>query len=378
MNAIDILVWGVAANLFFWTYQTPPKLAIWRWSLLGLWVGIGLLNKMSVLWLLLGLLLALLSRSSVRRHLFSPGPYLGLVIAIAVSSPFWVWERNHDWLTVEFTQNAIRYKMTTIPFWLFWATQIVVMNPINVPMWAGGVVKSLKVRSMQPLGVVFVTVAGILLLSQHSRPNYISPACIFVVAPGAVWIASCLQRKLRLRQVVIGAVTVSGLCLAPLCMPILPASQLETVLDRLPHPPSDESGPKSALQGLADMIGWPELTLATEQAFEDLSPDERKRTVVITNNYGEAAALEHFGHSLPRVICLHNEFWLIGPADWDGRTALLVNPSPEMRLAFKFSKLVGRARDSRAVPEERRSSIWLMKDLRMSVPEFWVRYKKLQ
>jgi hypothetical protein len=67
---------------------------------LGVVLGIGLLNKLSVLWLGFGLTLGLLLTPS-RRLLATPGPWLAAAIALALFSPHVIWQLRNDLPTLE-------------------------------------------------------------------------------------------------------------------------------------------------------------------------------------------------------------------------------------------------------------------------------------
>ena len=98
-------------------------------------------------------------------------------------------------------------------------------------------------------------------------------------------------------------------------------------------------------------------------------------TPVVALNYGEAAALEHYG--VGPVICGHNAYWTWGPPDWDGRTAVFVNRWPEdVTLLFESFEQVASVHAPYAVPEQDRSPIWVARGLKVPVDEFWKRLKK--
>ena len=51
-----------------------------------------------------------------------------------------------------------------------------------------------------------------------------------------------------------------------------------------------------------DEIGWPEMTEQVERAWRRLSHTERAEGVVLAENYGEASALQFYGHNLGPVL----------------------------------------------------------------------------
>ena len=83
----------------------PPQL----WLVLGLVLGLGLENKISVLFFGFGLVVGLLLTRE-RRHLRTPWPWYGGAIALALFLPQVVWQVLHGWSTLEFIRRASTIK----------------------------------------------------------------------------------------------------------------------------------------------------------------------------------------------------------------------------------------------------------------------------
>ena len=84
MNALDVMFWAWAAYLIVRIIKEPrPHL----WILLGLVLGLGLENKISVLWLGFGLFVGFVLTTH-RRYFISPWPWLAAVVAVPGSVPF--------------------------------------------------------------------------------------------------------------------------------------------------------------------------------------------------------------------------------------------------------------------------------------------------
>lgn len=97
-----VLYWGLA----LWClaeWQSKPADARQGWWLLltGLFAGLGLLSKYSMLFFGAGLVLWFLCQQDRRRWLFSPWLWAGGVFAVALFSPVLVWNATHDWVSFD-------------------------------------------------------------------------------------------------------------------------------------------------------------------------------------------------------------------------------------------------------------------------------------
>ncbi|MGE5775989.1 MAG: ArnT family glycosyltransferase, partial [Chloroflexota bacterium] len=98
MDSFDILFWGMAIYILILIFKYDrPKAWIW----FGLIAGIGLTNKVSLLYFSLAMVIGL-ALTSQRKYFRSIWLYLGGAIAIAFLLPYVVWNATHGWLTAEF------------------------------------------------------------------------------------------------------------------------------------------------------------------------------------------------------------------------------------------------------------------------------------
>ena len=63
-------------------------------------------------------------------------------------------------------------------------------------------------------------------------------------------------------------------------------------------------------QWLADRFGWEELVAQVAAIYENLPPNEQRRTLILARSYGHAGALELLGepYELPPVVSAHNTY----------------------------------------------------------------------
>lgn len=377
MNGLDILFSGLVV-LTFLRARLPEKRS--AWIIFGVVLGLALLNKLSALLIFaaLGISLILTTR---RRELVTWQPWTGLLLAALIVSPYIIWSAENQAISLEFIQNATQHKMLPVPPLQFVLTQIVAAGPIFFLITLVGIWYGLNRVPLRPITLSFITVALILIISQKSRENYLAPANALIIPVGAQAITTWTDDR-PLRQKFFGIILFATSFLSLLiALPILPVQTLANVLAPITkNLPSAEQGPKSPIQGHADMFGWPEMTAEVESIWESLPPDLQSKTPVFGANYGESSAIYHFRKNKSMsVIGRHNNWWLWGPKNFTGESLIVVgNLPPELQSQFKTYKIIKRLNHKWAVPEEATAPIAHAQGLKISVNEFWQLAKLIQ
>ncbi|MCB1163615.1 glycosyltransferase family 39 protein, partial [bacterium] len=145
MNAFEPLVW-LGALLLLVRALRGDGLAPWLW--LGALLGLGLLNKISVLLLGAGLAVGLVA-TPARRAFATPGPWLAGAIALALFAPHLVWQQRHGWPTLEFMANAQARKMIPLPPAAFLGEVALETHPGNLLLWVVGLGWLFAARSVR-------------------------------------------------------------------------------------------------------------------------------------------------------------------------------------------------------------------------------------
>jgi hypothetical protein len=379
MNALDQLVWAAAVLLFA---RALAATGVRAWAALGLVCGLGLLNKASVLWLGAGFALALVATRSGRARLRSPGPYVAAAVAALVVAPHLAWQVGHGWPTVEFARNALAEKYKAHSPLGFLLEAALMLGPLAAPLWLAGPALALRRGgAARPLAIVWLAVLGLLAFSKSGKPEYLQAGFFLPVALGAVAFERATARR-GARGRALGAfataLVLAQLALAPLALPLLPVPRYLAYAAALGvKPNTSENKELGALpQFFADMHGWPEQVAQIEAAAARLRPDERARAAVWVRSggYGPAAAVEFFGRGkgLPRVISGHNNYWLWGYGDADGRAFVVVGGRPErVREEFDDVEEVGAVDCGLCMPYENGKKLFLARGLRRPMDAFW-------
>lgn len=389
MNALDVLVWALAAYLLLGVLERPTP---GRWAVLGLLLGLGLQTKISVLWLGAGLAVGLLATRRGRRLLATPGPWLAGALALVLFLPYVLWNAAHGWPTLEFMANAAAFKMVARSPAAYLADLALSMNPLTLPVWAGGLALLLagglereRRGEVRVLGWAAATVLLILLLTGSAKVSYAAAPLTWLFAAGGPAVEAALRRLLEgspraapaARGAVLLLLLASGAALAPLALPVLPVEGFLAWSRALGLAPSaEERHEVGALpQFFADMHGWEELVAEVERVVAALPAEDRERAVVFGQNYGEAGAVDVLGRSrgLPPAISGHNSYWLWGPPPGAGAEVVVVlgDDREDLEALFHRVERAGTVECDYCMPYEDDLPVWVARDLRGDLRELW-------
>lgn len=378
MNVLDVLIWTAVLRVFAGILDRPSTA---RWAALGALLGLGLENKISVLWLGGGLFTGLLL-TSARRMLLTRGPWLAGLAAALIFAPHVAWQIAHGWPTLEFIRNASAGKMQANTPAGFIGAQIMDMNPLLFPVWLSGLAYLLasdRAVRFRPLGIAFLAVAAILVLNRTSRSAYLSPGYPMLMAAGGAAIEDAVAKR-TWRMAILIAVTSAGALSAPLAIPLLSVDNYIGYSRALGVSPStDEKKDVGRLpQFFADRQGWDRMVDQIAAAFDRLSPSERASAAVLVGNYGEAGALELLGRSRGlSAISGHNNYWMWGPQGRTGDVLIVVSRSRERQeQRFTSVEQAGEIDCGDCMPYENHQMIFIGRGMKPPpLAERWPQFK---
>jgi hypothetical protein len=383
MNSLDIFFWLLAAYVLTLIAERATSR---RWALLGVVLGLGLLNKTSVLWLGAGIAAGLLL-TGLSAHLKTRGPYLTAMTAMAFLSPYVFWNVANGLPHLEFMRNAASGKYSELTRARFVVGQLLPMNPPTVLVALLGLswyLLSNEGRRHKYLAIVFLTVFGILLLNPHSKPEYIAAAYPVLLAGGGVAVERLGQRWGRGVPLATGSLLVlSGLAVAPFAMPVLPVETYIRYADMWGVAPSTPEKKELAElpQFFADMQCWEELASDVSKVYLSLPAEERQTTVALVGNYGEAGALELFArkYPLPRVISSHNSYWFWGVGDTNITTFIRLGGNKDNHSKNYGDVVLAGVHTCRfCMPYENDLSIFVARQRRRPIEQVWAEVKHFE
>lgn len=167
----------------------------WWWLAVGMAVGLTFLSKEMALFLVIGLVGAVLADPE-RRFFRDPRWYLGVAAAAALAAPVVIWNAQHDWATVRVILNRELWTAPrSVPLNLlaFTAGQVLFFGPLAFPLAAATVVAARRAGipawrylAWMALPILAAVVLG--ALGARAKPHWPAPAySVAVIALGALW-----------------------------------------------------------------------------------------------------------------------------------------------------------------------------------------------
>jgi Dolichyl-phosphate-mannose-protein mannosyltransferase len=390
MNSFESVFWMVCLLALILIERSDSDIARADshrlWLLFGVSAGIGLLNKPSMAFFLVALLIALLLTPQ-RRLLASRWAIAGILLLIAIALPNLLWQIHNHWPTLEFLHNGQvgdkNIKLSPLAFVL---KQIVNMGPILTLIWVAGLVHLFRRKNYRWLGLTFA-LFFVMMMALHAKDYYLSPIYpILFAAGGIAWERRFAHRRLVAANrayafPIFETILIIGtIFILPLALPLMPPAQWlaytkATHLDRINgNSENSDSGPLP--QFYADRFGWQEEVDQVSRIYHSLSPEDQKKVGIFGSNYGEASAINFLGHDLPQAISGHNNYFLWGPNGATGEVMIIINGATpeEMSESYASVQIAGRMDAPFSMPFEHRN-IYLVRGRRKNFTEDWPEFK---
>ncbi|MEV4236273.1 glycosyltransferase family 39 protein [Nocardia sp. NPDC049737] len=280
-----------------------------RWWLgVGLVVGIGLQNKALLIFPVVALTLALVLVGP--RKIFGTKYFpMAVGLAFVIWLPYLLWQWCNGWPQWEMSRAiAGGSSGTSDSPVMFMLSQFGLMGPLLLPLWAFGLWRLWRDPRRRAFPVAYAVLFAVFLVS-GGKAYYLGGMYPILLAAGAVPVAARLGDR-RARWAAVGSViAVNAIVSAVLFLPVLPVAALR-------------DSPVLAINyDAGETIGWPQFVHRIAEVRATLGPD----TAILTDNYGEAGAIERFGgeYGLPTPHSGHNSYWWWGPPS-DTASAVIV------------------------------------------------------
>ena len=333
-NTFEPLYWmGIVYLLIRAIKDDRPRLLIW----IGLLVGLGIENKLSMLFFCAAMLAGLLLTPS-RRLLRGPSIWIAIVLAMLCVLPTLMWQYRHDWAMWQ-VESTIRrmHKDEPLSAWGFLLHQLTMLVPASAFVWIPGLIFLLRDVRLRAFGYAYLILLAIMMML-GAKDYYLAPMYpLLFAAGGAFWSGRFRAGRLTWVKYALPAlIVIGGMISAPLALPILsPASLIRYEMTLGLQNQRNQTGQEGLLpEHFGDEFGWREMTAAAASAYNAVPPEERAQAAIMTKNYGEAGAIDFFGPALglPRAISPHQNYWLWGPREYTGAVIIALQYSRDELL----------------------------------------------
>jgi hypothetical protein len=376
MNAFDPMLWTALA----WVIVRISKTGNERlWFAVGILAGITILNKYAIVFWLSGLFVGVLL-TRLRQSLSHRWFWIGSASAAAIALPNLLWQWRHQFPFLQLMANVRRsgrdVSLPPLPYLRAQAEMLGYLAAILV-IFALFYFFSKRGRVFRAFGWAYLLFL-VEMIVLRGKMYYLTPVYPMMFAAGAVWLERATERGLWIwarPALALGILTISGIY-APTILPILSVPSFLAYEHKMGiRQQKFENQPQGMLPQLyADMFGWQEIAQTVAAYYRTLSPEERRKTAIFANNYGEAGAIDFFGprYGLPKSIGNHQNHWIWGPRQYTGESLIVLGDHDERNMQTKCASysVIGSTKHPLSRPDEW-SPIYHCRGFKWNLQEIW-------
>ncbi|MDD5361924.1 MAG: glycosyltransferase family 39 protein [Ignavibacteria bacterium] len=367
MNVFEPLLCGfVFYYLIKMIKENNPK----YWIHTGILFGLLMLNKHTAGLCILFIILSLLF-TEYRKFLFTKYFLYCIVISSLIFLPNIIWQMQNGYPSFEFYMTNVTQKNVPLPPVKFVIMQILSYNPFIAPLWVAGLVFLIfKKKEYRIFGFIFIFSFLFFMITKSSRFDRTAFAYMCVIPAGAVFVENLISKKNKnwVYAVSLFFVIAYTFIVVPVLQPYLDYETSAKLTGVLGLNTEIERGNRPLLsQLLADRIGWQEKVDMLGSVFLTLTPEERKRTIIATENYGNAGALELLGkkYGFGNIVSGHNNYFLWSKSRLEGDIVLRLSGEDSyegLKEAFEVVDSTGVHYDNiYCTPHERNLTVFICK-----------------
>jgi hypothetical protein len=334
-NTFESVFWmGCVYILILAIKYDRPRLLIW----LGLLAGLGIENKLSMLFFCGAIFVGVLS-TPARTFLRSPWIVVAILLAAIIFLPTLIWQYHRGWPTLQMLANARRmHRNEEVSAVGFMLRQLLMLVAASALVWVAGLYFLLREVRWRLFGIAYLMLLAIMMVL-GAKDYYLAPMYpLLFAAGGAFWSGVFVGHSAPrwIKYAIPSLIVIGGLLAVPLALPILSPKRLVNYEKALglgnPRSQTDQEGVLP--EHFGDEFGWREMAAAVARVYDALPPGERGKAAIFAKNYGEAGAIDFFGPSLglPHAISGHQNYWLWGPRDCTGEVIIALQYSREELL----------------------------------------------
>lgn len=367
--AFDQLFWTLGFYYFIKFINSQNKKFL---ILIGFTLGLGLLNKYTMLVWAFGLFIAILfyEKGRLFKHKWL---YISGFLALLIVLPNIIWQAQNDFPLIRHLQALNDSQLEAISPMTFIIDQFEITPPFLVFVCGFmGLLFSKNLKRYRSIGIA-VLVIFLTMWLLKAKTYYVFALYPVVFSAGAVTIARLFKKKPFLIYATTAIVLLPMLYYIPHLTPILPIDDYVNYADL-----KEENGRVELSSDYADMFGWDEQVKLLDSVYQSLSPKEQNNCVLWAENYGEAGALKILGkhYNLPNPISRHGSFWFWGFGNKDAAVWIsLGNEKLSVEYVFEEVELIKIIKHKYAIGEENGIPLYICRKPKIDIESWWKDYE---
>jgi hypothetical protein len=373
---IDLLFWTLSFYLIIkYINSEADKYLLW----LGAIAGLAFLNKYLIALLFIVILIAVIFtryRNIFMKKMF----WLGIGAGCFIFLPNIIWQIVHGLPVINHLSALAETQLVNVDRSAFLTEQIIIPGAASFLTIAGllYILINKRQRNFRFLGVTVIAVIVALML-MRGKSYYTQGVFPFLISAGAVYYGSVF-RKWYSRSAFLIILVVITVFLLPFGLPVYKTNGLIKYFNTVESKSgfdfgrTFEDGSKHSLpQDYADMLGWEELTMITNRAWQSIA--DKKAAFIYCENYGQAGAITIIGkkYGLPEAVSFNESFryWIPLRFDPDPTAFIYINDEmgEDVRTLFRKITIIGSITNPDA--REFGTTVYLCEDPVMSFNKFW-------
>ena len=365
--AFDQLFWTLGFYYLIRFINTDNKNYL---LLTGLTLGIGLMNKYTMLLWALGVFMGMVfyKKGKVFKTKWW---YISGLLGLLIMLPNIIWQYQNKFPLWRHLQALDESQLSQLDPLEFGLAQL--EYPFTLLVSLLGIYFLFRNTTYRSIGVAAMVIFCTMWLLQ-SKPYYVFALYPVLFAAGSTKIAHLLKDKKPLWNYAVAA-----LLLVP-TVPFIPyATPLLPVKDFVKYAGLAEEQGRIILTGdYADMFGWEEQVKLVDSVYNSLSLAERQSCVIWAENYGEAGALKILGkqYGLPNPVSRHGSFWQWGYGDPSAKVWISIgNETPSVEYVFEDTELVKIINHKYAIGEENGIPLYICRKPRLDIKKWWLDFE---
>ncbi|TLP82111.1 ArnT family glycosyltransferase [Maribacter sp. ACAM166] len=340
--------------------------------LLGIALGLGLMNKYTILVWAFGLFIGLFfyEKRTIYKNKWL---YISALISLLIFLPNIIWQMQNDFPLLKHLRALNENQLNSTNPMEFGLEQLNFPFTLIISLFGlGALIIDKNLNKYRAVGIAAIIIFCTMWLL-NSKAYYVFAIYPVLFASGAVKIESLLSKKPIWVYVIAIVTLVPSIYFIPELTPILPIEKY------VKYAQFEEENGRIELTGdYADMFGWEEQVKLVDSVYQSLNPIEKNNYVLWAENYGEAGALKILGkkYNLPNPISRHGSFWTWGYGTKEALVWISIgNEKASVEHVFKEVELIKIITHKYAIGEENGIPLYICRKPKIDIENWWKDYK---